>query len=289
MKLDHIIIGMGRCGTTSLSEYIKQHPNINCSSVKEVHYFSIEKLFERGDSYLAEHFNNRSGITSMADTYLLLSKEGPARIHAHNPNIKITVLLREPTSRAYSNYHYSINNGYERKDVTFLETFQNESDYSEEGIILRNNLCHFEGSLYFKQLSFWLNYFKPDQLLILKTQDLKDDPQLTMNKFFDFLEVDRFKVRILEAQNIAKKVRSKSIQQFLLNRNHWLRKTVRAPLKIKWIKGAIIKSGVNDKLHQFNAKKGEGYRPILEEEAKFCADYFEEDLRLLKETFGISL
>ncbi len=289
MKLDHIIIGMGRCGTTSLSDYINQHPGINSSNVKEVHYFSIDDLYQRGTPYLSEHFHDKPGPTSMADTYLLLSKEGPERIKEHNPNIKITVLLRDPSTRAYSNYHYSLNNGYERGGIGFLESHQKEKEYLSGDIILRNNLCHFEGSLYFKHLSLWLRHFTREQILILRTEDLQNSPQQLMDRLCAFLEVDLFTVRVLDKKNKAQKVRSRSLQQFLLNRNHWLRKTVRAPLKIKIIKGVVLKSGVNNRLYKLNEKTGIGYDAMNEEELKFCRDYFKDDLHKLEESFGVVL
>jgi len=280
---------MGRCGTTSLSAYIQQHPGINESPIKEVHYFSIDDHYSKGDGYLDEHFNKKQGITSTADTYLLLSTEAPARIKLHNPNIKISVLLRDPVSRTYSNYHYGINNGYEKENISFLASKEKESKFINSDIILKNNLCHFEGSLYFKLLQNWLAHFDKDQIQILLTSDLKNQPQKVMNELSDFLAIDRFTINPLEKQNEAKQVKSKSMQQFLLNRDHWLRKTVRVPLKIKFIKSIVLKSGVNDKLHGINKKEGEGYPAMTEEERLFCVAYFKDDREALNTTFGVEV
>ena len=61
MKLDHIIIGMGRCGTTSLSDYINQHPHIANTVIKEVHFFSVDDHYDRGETFLQDHFNLKTG------------------------------------------------------------------------------------------------------------------------------------------------------------------------------------------------------------------------------------
>jgi len=236
-----------------------------------------------------EHFQKKPGPTSTADTYLLLSKEGPERIKAHNPDIKITVLLRDPATRAFSNYHYSINNGHEREKIGFLESLQKEKEYLSGDIIMRNNLCHFEGSLYFKQLVLWMEHFSREQILVLRTEDLQNDPQQVMDELSNFLQVENFTFQVLDEKNKAKQVRSKSLQQFLLNRNHWLRKTVRAPLRIKFMKNIVLRSGVNNRLYKLNEKAGEGYHAMNEEELKFCSDYFKEDLSLLEEGFGVVL
>jgi len=278
---------MGRCGTTSLSAYIKQHPEINETEIKEIHYFSIDDHYKKGDSYLDEHFKTRPGITSTADTYLLLSDEAPARIKQHNPDIKISVLLRDPVSRTYSNYHYGINNGYEKENISFLDSKEKEKSFLSADIILKNNLCHFEGSLYYKLLQNWLKHFPKEQIQILKTSDLKNEPQKLMDDLSDFLGINRNQIESLDKQNEAKQVKSKSMQQFLLNRDHWLRKTVRMPLKVKFIKSIVLKSGVNDKLYSINKKDGAGYPPMTDEEREFCNDYFKEDRLKLAEQFGV--
>ena len=156
-------------------------------------------------------------------------------------------------------------------------------------IILKNNLCHFEGSLYNKLLQNWLKHFDKSQIQLLRTSDLKNQPQKVMDELSDFLEIERFTIMPLEKQNEAKQVKSKSMQQFLLNRDHWLRKTVRVPLKVKFIKKIVLKSGVNDKLHDINKKDGEGYPLMTDEEREFCENYFKEDLVALKANFGITL
>src|SRR5262245_25916191 len=61
-----IIIGAGKCGTTSLYRYLVQHPSIDAASAKEVHYFDHNYRLGR-DWYLA-HFplRKRDHITGEA-------------------------------------------------------------------------------------------------------------------------------------------------------------------------------------------------------------------------------
>ena len=51
---DFIIIGYHKCGTTSLYDYICQHPNIGSASRKEIHYFDLS--FWRGIGWYRTHF-----------------------------------------------------------------------------------------------------------------------------------------------------------------------------------------------------------------------------------------
>lgn len=40
MKPNFFIVGAPKCGTTALSKYLSEHPNIFISEVKEPHYFA---------------------------------------------------------------------------------------------------------------------------------------------------------------------------------------------------------------------------------------------------------
>ena len=218
-----------------------------------------------------------------------MSDKGPERVYKHNPDIKITVLLRDPTSRTYSNYHYSLNNGYQKSSIGLIESLKKEKEFLAGDIILKNNLCHFEGSLYHKLLCNWLKYFDQDQIQILRTEDLQKTPQKVIDQLSNFLEIPRFQITPLEAKNKAKKVKSKALQQFLLNRNHWLRNLIRRPMRIKIIKSFVIKTRINDRVNSMNKKYGAGYPPMTEQEKEFCSTFFMDDLKKLKDDFNITL
>ena len=286
MQINHIIIGAGRSGTTSLVEYLKQHSAINFSSIKEVTYFSVNDHFKRGEDYLHSFFDNEARINATSDTYLLMSKEAPRRIAEYNPNIKITVILREPSARTYSNYNFSVNHGY-IKNTSFVDSEKLEEGFLNDDIIKQNNHCNFYGSLYYKHLSYWLQFFRREQLFICTTSQLKDNPQQLMDDYFKFLGLDSIKIQELEAQHKAAGVKNKTLNSFLVNRDHWLRNVIRKPLQFKPLRNLVLNSSVVDKIKEKN-KEEQGYIPMTQEERAFCEVYFKEDLQQLKEEFGIS-
>ena len=51
MQVNTLIIGAGRSGTTTLCKIIEGHQQVCFSKIKEVHYFSIADLHQRGESY----------------------------------------------------------------------------------------------------------------------------------------------------------------------------------------------------------------------------------------------
>lgn len=289
MKLNHIIIGAGRSGTTSLVAYLQQHPKINFSSIKEVSYFSVLDHYNRGENFLHSFFSEKENvINATSDTYLLMDIDAPKRIYDYNPDVKITVILREPGLRTHSNYNFSVNHGYIDKKITLIESQQLEDGILANGdIVKQNNHCNFYGSLYYLHISNWLKYFKKEQLFICTTNQLKNDPQKLMNSYFSFLGLSEINVKVLSAQNKAAGVKNKSLNKFLVNRDHWLRKVISKPLQLSFLRKMVLKSDVVEKIKNRN-KEELTYQPMTDEERAFCETYFKEDQEKLQKDFGIN-
>jgi hypothetical protein len=292
VKVNTLIIGAGRSGTTSLFKILESHPEVCFSKIKEVHYFSIEDLYCRGEKYYESffpHFKNEK-IVASADTYLLMDYSAISRIKAYNPEIKIIVMLRNPVDRAYSSYNYSINYGYHKAYNSFIDSIVFEKDIeNEESIIQRNNLGHFYGSLYGKHLSEWSKIFTKENLLIITLDELKSNTDGFMNKLSSYLAINPFllnqKYEGKQNQNAVPKI--KSFEQFLLNRDSGLRKFIRWFFP-SFLKKLIIHSNIVDKIHELNRKPSE-YKPLSKQDKLLAMKYFEKDLEILKSEFGIEL
>ncbi len=106
-----LIIGAAKAGTTSLYHYLRQHPDVFMSPVKEPQYYwdegpknmhacaydraAYERLFEGSESRRA---------AGEASPQYLHSPTAPARIAADLPRSRLIVSLRNPADRAYSCY-----------------------------------------------------------------------------------------------------------------------------------------------------------------------------------------
>jgi hypothetical protein len=287
-KVNTLIIGAGRSGTTSLYHYLARHPDICFSDIKEVHFFSIKDLYKRGENYFHSYFSAHTNqkIIASADTYLLIDKEAPQRILSYNPAMKFIVLLREPVARSYSSYHYALNNGYQDKKLKFIDSLKYENEYLKEDIISVNNRCHFYGSLYYNHLKTWMDCFPKENFLVLKTDDFEKNTDAVLSALSSFLMISEFPVPKEKIFiNKAAPVKSRKLQQFLLNRNHPFRKLLR-PL-IKPFRTLIIKTGIVDKIHHLNKEQKE-YGPLSEEEKKTAKDYFRQELENLRKEFNIT-
>jgi len=121
-----IIPGARKAGTTSLASYIGEHPLVLPARTKELHSFWENKFraYENEDGLVRVHEartaiykedynvaglqNNNSQFISFDATpqYLFESMHSPKRILCTAPWVKMVMILRNPITRAYSNYAY---------------------------------------------------------------------------------------------------------------------------------------------------------------------------------------
>lgn len=291
MKVDFLIIGAGRSGTTTIFKYLEQHKQVCFSKIKEIHYFSIEELFNRGEKYYHSFFekNNKTKIFASADTYLFISDKAIERIYKYNPNIKILIMLRNPVERAFSGYNYAINNGYMKNNISFIQSIENEENILKKSSSIeeKNNLCNAYQSLYHFHIERWQKTFPKENFIFLKTNDLKNNPERLLNNLSNFLRIDKFEIIENLKANEAKSVKSKKLQQLLLNRNLPIRKISRKLLP-NFIKNKILNSKITDKLYSINKTKNK-LSKLTNKERITAQKYFENDLIKLEQDFNISL
>ncbi len=127
------IIGAAKCGTTSLHEYLDQHPDIFMARVKEPHYFSqVERILYDYKEKFSPEKEYHTWVIKEKDQYLNLFKDGEKsiyrgesspsylwdadaarKIYAFNPRAKLIVLLRNPIKRAFSHYQMGVHAGFQ--------------------------------------------------------------------------------------------------------------------------------------------------------------------------------
>ncbi len=286
-RLNTLIIGAGRSGTTTLFEYLRQHPEVCASHIKEVHFFSFDDLFKRGTPYLQSFFRRWEGKhTLTADTYLLAMPDLAERIYRYDSRIRLVVMLRDPVQRAVSNYLYSLRFGYEKPEITLRDSLLRETSVlALADPVQVNNLCHAWGSLYGRLLHDWLKVFPREQVFTGRLEDLSENRDAFLSRVLDFMELPDFDFREIPPQNIAAEARVKSLEQVLLNRQHPLRKAARSWLPA-FLRKAIIRSGLLDLGHRLNRRPTEVPEPSPED-VDALKEYFREDIQLLKNKFSI--
>lgn len=286
-KVQLILIGAGRSGTTSLADWLGQHPQIQWSRVKEVPYFTVTDLYERGQSYLDRFFRAaEGGIRATSDTHLLAAPLGPERVNSYNPDCKIVVLLRDPVERAYSAYRYSVAAGY-HPDYGFKHVLEKEDITVATGNpAMIANHAHLYVSRYGQHLERWSQYFEASQFLVLTTQELQQDPDNLMRKVERFARLKHFDDYNFVRKNERQGFKSAALHRFLANRDHPLRKATR--WMIRPFQQTILKSGVVERIKTMNKTDQNAERLDREVYEKLRAT-LSDDLALLEGNWGIKL
>lgn len=194
-----LIIGAQRSGTTSLFNYLVQHPDVLPPIGKEIHYFDFN--YARGVKYYRGRFPyshrlRRGALTLDATPYYLAHPLVPERAARLLPQVKLIAVLRNPVDRALSHYQHEIREG--RETLSFAEAIEKESErLAGEEERLRNEpgyyswnhrrFSYLRRGLYMEQLRRWLQYFPRSQLLVLQSEWLFRDPPAAMATVQRFL------------------------------------------------------------------------------------------------------
>lgn len=195
--VDFVICGTQKGGTTALDAYLREHSEICMADKKEVHFFDDEKQFSNGKpNYSKYHafFSSKKShkLLGEATPIYMYWNESPRRIWEYNPNMKIIVLLRNPIERAYS--HWNMERSRNADNLSFWEAINNEKERCRKALPQQHKVySYIDRGFYLDQLRRFWKYFPKDRVLIVKNEDLKQDPDETLNHVCEFLGVAQFK------------------------------------------------------------------------------------------------
>ncbi|WP_335949647.1 sulfotransferase [Salipiger bermudensis] len=188
---DFIIIGAMKCGTTTLYRYLALHPEIDMSRDKETDFFVAEKNWGKGLGWYSNQFTHADRVRGEASPNYTKCRDFPGvaqRISETCPDVKLIYIVREPVSRAESQFRHSfIMEGLESD----LQGFEDSRQYAH---IL-------DSSHYARQVEEYLRFFPKEAFLFLDFDELRRDPQGVMNKVTDHVGVSRMQIEDLGKQN----------------------------------------------------------------------------------------
>ncbi len=206
---DFMIIGTQKGGTTSLYNYLVEHPSIAPIYVKEPHFFDI--YFHKGSiwyrshfptsikKYYKEHVQKLDFVTGEASPYYMFHPLAAERVAKTLPHVKLILVLRNPVDRAYSQYQHQLRQpGVE--PLSFEEAIDREEERlaGEEKKLIENPTCasfnhrhysYLARGRYVEQIPAWLKLFPKEQFLILKSEELFSDSTEVLKQTCEFLGV----------------------------------------------------------------------------------------------------
>lgn len=293
-KPDFFIVGAAKAGTTSLYEYLKQHPGIYFSPVKEPNYFStdidvnefssayrkntfldveayfsgqplkpLQLTYVRKEEHYQMLFEGVSGEKAVgeASTSYLVSEVAAKNIRDYNPEAKIIAVLRNPISRAFSHYLMALRYGHTR--LSFREALEKDINTEPKGIGKSEMFIEF--GMYATQLKRYYEVFPENQVKVIFFEDLVQHPDKVLKEVQAFLNVENMKLDTGRSHNEAK------IPKFpLINK-------IVAQSGLKKIVKAMVKGKTIEKLKSTMFDSGKGKR-INEKDKEFLINIYENEI-----------
>jgi len=177
--VDFLIAGAQKGGTTALHSYLADYPDIALAEPKEVHFFDDEAQDWRAPDYAGyhAHFPQPAGRPCGEATPIYLYwKNCLERIAAYNPAMRLIVTLRDPVERAWSNWRMEYARGVETRPFAWCVREGRQRLFEAEPWGFHREFSYVERGFYGEQLARAFALFGREQVLVLKSGDLRTQP-----------------------------------------------------------------------------------------------------------------
>lgn len=190
-------IGTQKGGTTTLYQLLKPHPEVFLPDNKEVHYFT--KHYNAGEDWYVEQFEGAAPgqLRGEITPYYLFHQAAPERIHALRHDMRLIALLRDPVERTLSQYFHSRRLGLEDLPLELALAAEAERLADSEAVIRQPGGTHpshqehsyLARSRYEEQLQRYFSLFGRRNVLVLRSEDLFEHPQASLEALSSFLGI----------------------------------------------------------------------------------------------------
>ena len=235
-KPTFIIVGASKAGTTSLYQYLSQHPEISLSVEKEPHYFVREHRFsfpitDTQEKYLKLFAGSLTKEVGEASTAYLYFSGTAKRIESLLPDVKIIISLRAPIEIALSMWGHQVREGLEFS--SFDEAIRQELTEGKRIINgVEYGFNYIQQARLENQVKEYLDVFGRDRVFFADFRELATSPSSLMKKLYQFLEVnDAFEGKFVTHFNRTGVPKS-TILHKILNDQSFFRRMLVAPLRL---------------------------------------------------------
>ncbi|XP_026292923.1 heparan sulfate glucosamine 3-O-sulfotransferase 1 [Frankliniella occidentalis] len=194
-----LIIGVRKCGTRALLEMLFLHPRVQ-KAAGEVHFFDRDDNYSRGLEWYRKKMPHSfpHQVTIEKSPSYFVTPEVPERVRAMNASVKLLLIVREPVTRAISDYTQlrshaataspSPSPAVPGQGQAPQRSFE-ELAIKPDGTV---NVAYrpLSTSLYHSFLHRWLDVFSRDQLLVVNGDLLIEDPVPELRRIEQFLGLE---------------------------------------------------------------------------------------------------
>ena len=199
-RIAFLVGGVQKSGTSALAQYLRGSPGLRLPADKEAHIFDATDFDEAWSPHEidARHAGlfadtKGDGLVGDATPFYLFHPRCVARIARYNPAMRWIVLLRDPVERARSHHHMERQRGHESLPLwlaAWLEPWRvrGHADDLARGSRLRRFSYRARGD-YARQLDVLYVHFPREQVLVLRSERLRNDPDACVREACRFLGV----------------------------------------------------------------------------------------------------
>src|SRR5207302_6479875 len=190
MRVDFVIGGTQKGGTSALDSFLRQHPEICMPETrKELHFFDREADDTDYKKYHANFKPKQQRVIGEASPIYMYWETAPYRIWKYNPKMKWILALRNPVDRAFSAWNMETKRDHEK--LPFAEAIGKEPERCRMALPLQHRVYSYvDRGFYAHQVRRLFNIFGKENVLVLLNEELRNDHKKTLRRVFEFLGVD---------------------------------------------------------------------------------------------------
>lgn len=298
MKPDFFIVGGPRCGTTALSTYLSEHPQICFSSPKEPNFFSYDlpgcQFASDVDEYRAKFFGHcvpgqhlRVGEGSV---WYLFSDVAVSRVLEFNPDAKFIAMVRNPVVMVQS-LHAKLLTIREETEADFERAWRLQAQRARGEAI--PPLCKEPRRLQYQALCSFGEQVKrlkatapAEQVRVIVFDDFKRDTGKVYGEMVEFLGLEHDGRTAFPPVNVNKRLRSPRLEDLLQRPPRPMRMALNVLKQVAPVKRGLL--AVLARVRSLNDDRSsrEALSAAMLEE---LAEAFRDDVGLLGEELGRDL
>lgn len=285
-----MIIGAQKAGTTSLKNYLGEHPQIITHPHTECSLFASDEEFKEGyEKGFHRYFGNEKNYADKKivgkNVTISFREFALKRLAEHNPSCSIVFILRNPTKRAYSAYQMAVRGGWMKEPFDYAKEAIKKNEQKEYDKFYRFMI---DLGIYANQIETLLKYFPKEQIDFILYEEFKKNPIEVCSQIFNRLNIDsKFKPQTNKIHNLGGAQRSKyfgKVLKTLSQSDSTIKKMVRNLMPEKSFVSVAQKiKGLNAKKEEYAPPSpetvellNEFYRPHIEK----CSKIINKDLSL---------
>lgn len=177
-----LIIGVKKAGTRALLEFLRLHPDVRATG-PETHFF--DRHYRRGIEWYRRQMppSLPDQITMEKTPSYFVTSQVPPRIRSMSPEVRLLVVVRDPVTRALSDYAQTAS-----KRPNSTPSFESLAFHGDE---VDSGWSAIRIGLYADHLSRWLDHFPARRIHVVSGEELVRDPAQEMALVQDFLGLHR--------------------------------------------------------------------------------------------------